>query len=71
MSKNNQDPTMFQVLKSVIAAMFGVQNSKNRDRDFTHGNPVVFILAGILLTAGFVGGVILLVKLALLFAGVN
>ncbi len=62
---------MFQVLKSVLAGMFGVQSSENRERDFTHGNPKVFIFVGIVLTAGFVGGILLLVKLVLSLAGVS
>lgn len=71
MSQNNQKPTLLQVLKSVLAGMFGVQNSANRERDFTHGSPIVFIFVGVLLTAGFVGGILLLVKLVLSLAGVS
>ncbi len=71
MSQNNQKPTVFQVLLSVLAGMFGVQNSENRERDFKHGSPMVFIFIGILLTAGFVGGVLLLVKFAMSFAVVG
>tara|TARA_R110002110_G_scaffold65206_1_gene179856 strand:- start:5374 stop:5589 length:216 start_codon:yes stop_codon:yes gene_type:complete len=71
MSQNNQKPTVFQVLLSVLAGMFGVQNSKNRERDFKHGSPLVFILIGVLLTGGFVVGVLLLVKFAMSLAGVR
>ncbi len=39
---------------SVLAAALGVQNRKNRERDFTHGNPVVFIVAGLIFTVLFV-----------------
>lgn len=39
---------------SVLAAALGVQNRKNRERDFEHGNPVVFIVAGVIFTIVFV-----------------
>lgn len=58
-------PTLWQMLASVLAAMFGVQSSKNRERDFTHGKAGHFILIGLLATAGFVGLVILVVRLVL------
>ncbi|NBA97420.1 DUF2970 domain-containing protein [Pseudomonas sp. R5(2019)] len=47
-------PTLWQVLHSVIAAAFGVQSSKNRARDFTHGKPGHFIAVGVLFTVVFV-----------------
>jgi hypothetical protein len=47
-------PTLWQVVKSVLAAMFGVQNSQNRERDFTQGNPWVFIIVGIVMVILFV-----------------
>lgn len=47
-------PTLWQVMKSVLAAMFGVQNSQNRERDFTQGNPWVFIVVGIVMVILFV-----------------
>ena len=49
-----QPPTMMEVALSVLAAALGVQNSKNRERDFTSGNPLVFIVAGLLFTVLFV-----------------
>lgn len=47
-------PTLWQVIKSVLAAMFGVQNSQNRERDFTQGNPWAFIVVGIMMVTLFV-----------------
>jgi len=32
------------VMQSVGAAMLGVQSSKNKERDFTHGKPLHFII---------------------------
>ncbi len=47
-------PTRLQVAWSVIAAAFGVQSSKNRERDFSHGDPATFIIAGLGFTVLFV-----------------
>lgn len=58
-------PTLWQTVTSVLAAFFGVQSSKNRRRDFTHGKASHFIAIGLLATAGFVGLVILVVRLVL------
>lgn len=56
MTKREDDkrPTRWQVIRSVIAAAFGVQSRKNRERDFSHGDPVTFIIAGLVITALFV-----------------
>ena len=40
-----------QVVASVLAAAFGVQSSRNRERDFKEGRFGTFIVAGILFTA--------------------
>jgi len=44
----------FNVLKSTVAAACGVQTKANRDRDFTHGKPSTFIIAGIVFVIVFV-----------------
>lgn len=54
-----------QVVASVLAAALGVQSSRNRERDFRHGSPAVFIAAGIVFTVLFIGGVALVVNLVL------
>lgn len=46
--------TLWQVLKSVLAAMFGVQSNRERERDFTHGNPWAFIIVGLVVAGLFV-----------------
>lgn len=61
--KNDQAPTLLQVIGSVLAAFFGVQSSKNKERDFKHGNHKVFILVGLLLTLAFLVIVIGIVQL--------
>ena len=57
--------TPWQTLVSVFRAFAGVQTSANRERDFEHGKPSHFIVAGILLTAVFVGVVASVVWFAL------
>jgi hypothetical protein len=62
-------PTPWQVVASVAAAFFGVQSSKNRERDFKHGKAAHFIVVGLVATAVFVLAVVLAVRLALRQAG--
>ena len=51
------------VLQSVFAAALGVQSAKNRERDFQGGSAGVYIAAGLIFTALFIGGVIAIVQL--------
>jgi len=56
---SNQDnqgkqPSLLQVIGSVLAAGFGVQSAKNRERDFQHGNMATFIAVGALATLLFI-----------------
>ena len=50
---------------SVLAAAIGVQNRENRERDFTHGNPLVFIAAGLIFTVVFILTIVGIVYLVL------
>jgi hypothetical protein len=50
------------LLQSIFAAALGVQSAKNRDRDFNGGSPGVFIAAGLVFAAIFVGSLVLLVQ---------
>lgn len=45
---------MLQVIKSVLAAFFGVQSEKNRQRDFQQSSPLPYILVGLVLAGVFV-----------------
>jgi hypothetical protein len=47
-------PTFWQMVHSVLAAALGVQSNRNRQRDFTHGKPVHFLVLGLLFTVLFV-----------------
>ncbi len=67
--KPSSKPNVFQIVLSVIAAAFGVQSSKNRERDFKGGNIYVYIAAGVIFTAVFVVLIILIVGLVLAKSG--
>jgi hypothetical protein len=60
-----------QMLHSVLAAAFGVQSNRNRQRDFTHGKPSHFIVLGVLFTALFVLLLFGLVRLVLHLSGAS
>ena len=62
-------PTLWETVASVAASFFGVQSSKNRERDFKRGKASHFIVIGLLATGTFITLVILLVRLALHEAG--
>lgn len=38
---------MWKVVKSVLAAFFGVQRERQRQEDFSEGRPLVFIAVGV------------------------
>ncbi len=61
----SQKPGLFSISKSILAAAIGVQNSKNRQRDFEHGNPIVFIIGGVIFTILFVVTVAVIVSVVL------
>lgn len=60
-----KEPSFWEVVMSVLAAAIGVQNAKNRERDFTRGNPLVFIVAGLIFTVLFVLTIVGVVYLVL------
>ena len=55
---------------SILAAAIGVQSKANKERDFKHGSPGAFIVAGLIFTALFVGALVLVVRFVLSAAGV-
>jgi hypothetical protein len=57
--------SVWQIAASTVAAAFGVQSKANKDRDFSTGKPVHFIIAGIVFTALFVIAIIAVVNLVL------
>lgn len=52
--QKNQKPSLKQIILSVLAAMFGVQSQKVRERDFQYGSPMAFIIVGIIAVTLFV-----------------
>ena len=65
----DEKPGLKNVVGSVLSAAFGVQSSKNRERDFKHGKARVFIVTGVVFTVLFIATVFLVVKLVLTRAG--
>ncbi len=61
----NRPPDFWQALGSAFAAAFGVQSSKNRERDFQHGKFGYFMAAGIIFTVFFLLGIYSVVQLVL------
>lgn len=64
-SDKHEKPSFMAVVLSVIAAFFGVQTERNRQRDFSAGKPIHYILIGIVLAVVFVLGLMGLVSLVL------
>jgi len=62
---NDKKPGLKAIIKSTMAAAFGVQSSKNREQDFQHGNIWVYILSGVIFTAFFIFAVLLVVRFVL------
>jgi hypothetical protein len=67
-ASKDKPPTFWQMLHSVMAAAFGVQSGKNRERDFTHGKPAHFVILGLLFTALFAATLFSIVQLVMYFA---
>ncbi|HET8790555.1 MAG TPA: DUF2970 domain-containing protein [Modicisalibacter sp.] len=55
---------MWQVIKSVLAAFFGVQKDSRRRSDFEHGKPVVFIVTGLIMALIMVGLIVFVATMA-------
>lgn len=63
-----KDPTLNHVVMSVLAAFFGVQSSKNHDRDAAYVEKMGFkpyLIAGLILAFGFVLTVLAVVNIVL------
>ena len=54
-------PGVGSMVKSILAAAIGVQTDKNREKDFTQGNPLAFIIGGFVFTALFIFTIALIV----------
>ncbi|MBW4933289.1 DUF2970 domain-containing protein [Marinobacter sp. F4206] len=60
-----QSPGVLKVMQSILAGAFGVQSDKRREEDFSSHSPWPYIIAGVLFTAGFVIGLIVIVQMVL------
>ncbi len=63
-------PGFWQVICSVAGAFFGVQNSRVRERDFTRGRPMHFIVVAFAMTGLVVLGFYLAVQLVMHHAAI-
>jgi hypothetical protein len=61
--------TLREVFGSVMSAGFGVQSTRNRERDFARGSAKQFIIVGLIATVLFVGLIFTVVKIILAYAG--
>ena len=63
----NQDkkPTLIQTISSILAAFFGVQSAKNRERDFTKGDAGNYIGVYVVLVLALVIGMVVTVNMVL------
>jgi len=61
-------PSFLSILLSTLAAAFGVQSNRNKERDFNSGNIWIFIIAGIVFTIVFIVIVYLGVQAVLNFS---
>ncbi|HEY9034736.1 MAG TPA: DUF2970 domain-containing protein [Pseudomonadales bacterium] len=59
----NDDKLSFgQLIGSIMAGAIGVQSGKNRERDFSSGSLLPFVIGGLIFTALFIGSIIALVQ---------
>ena len=64
-TKYSNKPSLGAVIKSILAAGIGVQSDKNRTRDFEQGNPLTFIIGGIVFTLLFIATLAMVVGFVL------
>ncbi|MCK5359276.1 MAG: DUF2970 domain-containing protein [Gammaproteobacteria bacterium] len=71
-TEDNQEKKIspFALMGSIFASAFGVQTSKNRERDFQHGKFHHFVIAGIIFAILFVLAVAGIVKIVMSNVGV-
>ena len=66
---NNKAPTLWDVTQSVLAAMLGVQKSKNHQRDFQYGKPWQYVIVGLIAVGVFIGILVTVVNVVMSSAG--
>jgi hypothetical protein len=63
---SNKGPSFLQMTVSIMASFFGVQSSKNHQRDFERGKPLHFIIIGLLMTCLWYGAIYFVVNVLVL-----
>lgn len=48
------------VIASALAAFIGIQNDENRERDFQQKSIVPYMIAGVIITTLFIGGLVMI-----------
>lgn len=67
--QKDQQPGFGSIVMSTLAAAFGVQSSKNRERDFVKGNFKAYVVSGIIFVILFIISIVTLVKFLIRNAG--
>ena len=70
MNDKNKAPSFWQVVKSVLAGMLGVQSAENRERDFQHGKFSAYVFVAVIVVTVFILAIVTVVKTVIYFAGV-
>lgn len=69
-TENKKKVPLLSIMSSVVAASFGVQTKKNRERDFEQGQFHHFVIGGVVFAVLFIFSIIGIVKVVMHFAGV-
>lgn len=64
-NETEKKPGLVEVTYSVLAALFGVQSAKNRERDFKRGKASDYIAVYVILVIAMVVGMIITVNVVL------
>ncbi len=63
--EEHKKPSLLQTIQSILAAIFGVQSAKNRERDFTKGDAGNYLGVYVILVIALVVGMIITVNMVL------
>jgi hypothetical protein len=63
MTEKQNKTGFLTALLSIMSAAFGVQKSKNMQRDLDSANPVVYVIAALVFVMIFIGGIIAVVMM--------
>jgi len=66
---NLKQPSLWDVVKSVAAAMLGVQKNRNYERDFKYGKPWQYVVVGLIAVGLFIGILVTIVNIVMSSVG--